>query len=526
LAATQTLLTGKIESHRPQERFDLVPLAVTAGLTLLAVLIHGYHPYAEDGGLYLPGVLKLVHPDLYPAWSGFVTAQMRFSFFAPLIAGLVRASGLSVMLCFLIVYVLSIWGTLYAGWQIVAGCCRTRGACFGAVLVLALCMTTPAAGTSLLLVDPYVTARSISTPCGLFALAGAMDMISEFKTAIRIRSRDIARCAGSLLIAARMHPLMACYAAGCVVLLFCALISNSRFRMAAFGAVGLFVVALATMVDLLAPVRPAAYGMVALTRHYWFLSEWHWYEIAGLIGPLAVLWAVTRTKRVVNERGRWLAEMAIAVGTLGLVTSLLFAHQSAHSYFIAMLQPLRAFQTIYILMLLLAGACVTEAFLKRDPVRWAAVGAILGGLMIGVQIETFPHSAHIELPWRDPVNGWEQGFAWIRENTSRGAIFALDAKYIEVSGEDAQNFRAAAERSSTPDYTKDGGIAAIDPGLTGEWMSGEAIGETLASEPDDERRSKLLAAHIGWVVLPGGSSTSFACPFQNQAMKVCQVPER
>ena len=86
MAATQTLITRQIENKRPQERFDPVPLLVTASLTVFAILIHGYHPYAEDGGIYLPGILKLVHPELYPTWTGFVTAQTRFSLFAPAIS--------------------------------------------------------------------------------------------------------------------------------------------------------------------------------------------------------------------------------------------------------------------------------------------------------------------------------------------------------------------------------------------------------------------------------------------------------
>ena len=38
-----------------------------AALTALALLIHGYHPYAEDAEIYLPGVLKILNPSLFPA---------------------------------------------------------------------------------------------------------------------------------------------------------------------------------------------------------------------------------------------------------------------------------------------------------------------------------------------------------------------------------------------------------------------------------------------------------------------------
>ena len=523
MAATQTLITRQIENKRPQARFDPVPLLVTASLTVVAILIHGFHPYAEDGGIYLPGILKLVHPELYPTWTGFVTAQTRFSLFAPSLAGLVRFMGMGVMPWLFTVYVLSIWGTLYSAWLIALRCFESAEARYGAVAILALCMTAPAAGTSLLLVDPYVTARSLSTPLGLLAIAGSLDIISDFKQSSRVKVRALVLTGGSLVIAAAMHPLMASYAACCVLLLVCASISNVLLRTLAFAGAALFALIVATLVQLLAPLQPPGYATVAHTRYYWFLSAWQWYEIVGLIAPLLLLWAIARNATILNERGRWLATMGVFAGLIGLEISLLFAHQSAHNYFIAMLQPLRIFHMIYIVMILLTGAILAGGFLERDPVRWTATFLVLGALMFFVQIQTFPNSAHIELPWRSPANDWERGFAWIRNNTPPDAGFAIDAHYIESAGEDAQSFRAAAERSSIPDYTKDGGIAAIDPALTPEWMAGEKIQTGLATMSDDQRRTRLGWAHVQWLVLPETSATTFDCPYQNKSMKVCRI---
>jgi len=497
---------------------------VTAALTVLAVLIHGYHPYAEDGGLYLPGIFKLIHPQLYPTWTGFVTAQTRFSLFAPAIAGFVRLTGIHVMSCIFCVYVSSIWGTLYAAWLIALRCLKNWEARYGAVAILALCITAPAAGTSLLLIDPYVTSRSVSTPLGLLALVGTLDIISEFRHSGRVRMRSVAVALTSLLFAVLMHPLMGSYAACCVVLLVCGSISNRVLRTIAFAASALFALLLATLVNLLTPSQPHGYSAVALSRNYWYLSNWHWYEIAGVVAPLLLLWGIARNTTILNERGRWLADMGVFAGLIGLEVSLAFAHQSALNYFVAMLQPLRIFHMVYIVMMLLAGAMLANVFLKREPVRWAATFLVLGGLMFFVQVQTFPHSSHIELPGRWPSNEWERGFVWIRDNTPPEATFALDANYIDSVGEDAQNFRAIAERSSLPDYTKDGGIAAIDPSLTSEWTRGEAVLAGLATMSDDQRRARLGQAHVQWLVLPGSSATTWVCPFQNGAMKVCRVP--
>ena len=523
MAATQTLLARQSEQSQPKHRFDITPVTLTAALTVVAVLIHGYHPYAEDGGIYLPGIFKLIHPELYPAWTGFVTAQTRFSLFAPSIAAVAKLTGLGVMPLVFCVYLLSIWTTLYAGWMIAARCCDVRGARIGAVTTLALCMTAPAAGTSLLLVDPYVTARSISTPCGLLAIAGALNLISEFRRTSQLGFRAILLCAAPLLISVVMHPLMGSYAIGCVLLLVCASIQRPMWRMAAFGTVGCFAITLAAIVTVLAPAQSHAYATAAVSRNYWFLSAWHWYEIAGLIAPLVVLWGITRRNTFLNESAGWLAQMAISAGVIGVTVSLMFAHQSSRSYMVAMLQPLRIFQIVYILLFLLLGAFLSITLLENDPVRWTAMVVVVGALMFFVQVETFPHSAHIEAPWRSSTNDWERGFAWIRGNTPTSAKFALDARYIDSPGEDSQNFRAIAERSSAPDYTKDDGIAAIEPGLTSEWIAGEAIQSGLASSSDAERQARLRPSGIEWLVLPKNSMTSFGCPYQNDSMKVCRV---
>ena len=215
--------------------------------------------------------------------------------------------------------------------------------------------------------------------------------------------------------------------------------------------------------------------------------------------------------------------MAFFAGLISIGVSLFLAHESGHSYSVAMLQPLRVFQTVYIVMILLTGALAAEFLLQRYALRWCALFVVLGALMLFVQIQTFPHSSHIELPWRSPANDWEQGFVWIRSNTPVEATVALDANYIDQPGEDAQNFRAVAERSSIPDYAKDGGIAAIDPALTPEWTAGQMMQNGLASASDRQRRAKLASARANWIVLPAISPTSLDCPYQNRSMKICQL---
>lgn len=514
----------------PAPQTNAVALCLVTALTVIAIGIHGYHPYAEDAGLYLPGIKKLLNHSLYPSWSEFVTVQLRLSLFAPIVAGLVRLSHLGLMTVMFVLYFVTTWLTLFAGWLIATRCYWTREACYGAVSLLSLWLTIPIAGTSLLLIDPYVTARSFSTPCTLFAIAAGLDVIQGIRTRNSKTWRPVALCALSLVIAFLIHPLMAGYAVGCVLLLACVSLPDRKVKIAATFCVCCAAILLATLLEQLSSAQLPQYARVAQTRTYWFLDSWHWYELFGLLAPLLILETLSAPvlRRSPRSRGNApsaLAHMAVVAGATGFVIAGMFAGGSADSLMVAMLQPLRVFLCIYVLMILAIGAMLGERILGRHSMRWVTMFAVLGTAMAFVQLKTFPNSAHIELPWSAPANQWEQGFVWIRNNTPEDSLFALDANYIADRGEDAQNFRAIAERSALPDYAKDGGVASIAPDLTNEWIAGEEFQIGLDRATDAERSAQLHGSSAQWVVLSQNASTQFYCPYRNSSMQVCRIPE-
>lgn len=499
---------------------------VTAALTPLAVLIHGYHPYAEDGGLYVSGILKALHPGLYPAWSGFVTALFRFSLFTHLVAGLIRWSGLTLAVTLLSLYFVTLWATLFAAWLIARRCYRTNLACYGAVSLLALWLSMPIAGTSLLLMDPYVTARSVSTPCGLFALAAALDLLSNLRRKRQFAWLACCTMIFALLVAAVIHPLMAGYAAACVALTLCSGFSTRVRRVTALTLLSLCGIGLAAFLYFQAPAQSSEYARAAQTRPYWFLSNWQWFEMAGLAAPLLVLDVLKwRRRNYPASSVHALTRMAIAAGACSITIAALFARIDSHSYIVARLQPLRIYQTIYVVMILAVGAFVAEQVLRRRPWRWAVACLLLGGIMFLVQLLTFPNSRHVESPWTAPHNPWEQAFVWIRTHTAPNAVFALDARYITAPGEDAQNFKAIAQRSALPDYSKDGGVASIAPDLTSEWTAAVAAETKLNDESDSDRLKNLRGTAANWIVLSRNSPTRFTCPYANASVKVCRLPQ-
>ena len=254
-----------------------------------------------------------------------------------------------------------------------------------------------------------------------------------------------------------------------------------------------------------------------MTRYYWFPFQWAWYEQIGLLAPLAVIWAIGRRQV--------LARMALGLGLISLAVAFVLARSRMPTHLVARLQPLRSFQIVYVVMILLLGAWLGEHVLKAKRIRWVLLLASLGAVMGLVQGKTFEHSQHVEWPGQLARNGWVRGFEWVRENTPRDALFALDARYItQGSGEDAQAFRAIAERSALADYSKDGGEASIMPALTEAWVRSQTAQTGLEQEPDQERLRRLSSFGVSWVVLERSSETAWKCDYANEAVKVCRVP--
>jgi hypothetical protein len=479
------------------------PLATIALLTPAVLLIHGYHPLADDGAVYVTGIKRLANPSLYRSDAVFATSPTRFSIFAHVLAPLLHWSSLPVLL--LVCHVASIFLFLLGARQVATRIFSDRRMCWGAVLLSACCFTLPVAGTSLSIMDPYTTARSFSTPLGLFAVAAVLDE----------------NLAGSILwlgLAALLHPLMAGYTA--ISMLTLALAQRKMWHAVGLVfAMGWLLSAVIFITTHHADAR-LAYNRAALSRSYFFLSSWQWYEYPGLVVPLLLLGFAGFRSRL-PWPSRALAMTATLVGSWALVTSLCFVHRSG-SLLLARVQVLRAFHLVYITGVLLAGGMLGR--LTRQHMRAIAVLCLLvsGALFAGQRL-TYPESNHVEWPGLKPRNLWQEAFLWIRANTPSDAIFALDNDYIQSPGEDAQGFRATAERSAVADWFKDGGIASNFPEAAALWWQGSTATEQLNQASDEQRLARLQLLGVSWIVLPVQASTGFPCPFTNARVRVCRL---
>jgi hypothetical protein len=536
-----------------------------AALTLLTLLLHGWHPFSEDGGVYAAGIRLSLDPALYPHDRAFVTAHLHFSLFAPAVAALVRLTHLPLEYLLLALDLLSIRLTLGAALRLTRHLTAHLAAQLAGITLLAVWWTLPIAGTSLVLMDPCLTARSFSTPLGLYALAFTLDLLqlraskrTPFSPSILSATRKGAlapegpaasslttfskghRLTLCLVTSFLLHPLMTAYTLS--LLLAIALMSLHSPRRAAILTLAA-ALTLAAILHSLAPHASAAVTAASLSRTYWFLSRWQWYELCGLLGPLLIFallpqWRAAR----LTPAARILCRAALLLtGTATLIT-LLFAHTGGPTYLVARLQPLRALLLLYALMALLLGTTLTQLLLPpptqnpkpqtvtRTPwsrrlrlVLPAVTLIALAAAMFFAQRSLYPADAPLELPWLAPRNPWQQAFLYARDHTPANALFALDAHYITTPGEDAQLFRAIALRSQLPDFSKDGGIASITPLLAARWANGVAAQTRLSHLDDPARDARLQPLGVTWLLLHSSARTAHPCPYDNGTVKLCAL---
>ena len=95
-------------------------------LTAGALLVEGYHPFAEDAEIYLPGVEKILHPELFPLGREFFLAHARLTLFPNAVALFLRLTHLPLETGLCLWHLASIYLLLLACWEL-SGVFRWRG---------------------------------------------------------------------------------------------------------------------------------------------------------------------------------------------------------------------------------------------------------------------------------------------------------------------------------------------------------------------------------------------------------------
>ncbi len=478
--------------------------ALLVAVAFIAILIHGYHPFAEDAEIYVPGVVKILHPSYYPFGQEFFETHAHLTLFPNLISWTAKLFRLPLDWTLFLWHFTTVFLFLLACFQIAAKCFPTWRGRWGAVAMIAALLTLPVAGTALYIFDQYLNPRSFS----IFSVLFAIDAYT---------ARKYLRVSFWLIFTAVIHPLMTVFGIAFIILLaIMKRLSQSKLQMSA-AALLLFVL----------PFKnPSQIYWQCLDGHrYYFLLRWHWYEWLGAIGPIALLWwfgRIARAHKLANFE--LLSFTAAAFDLIFFMAALIVTIPHALAL-LAVYQPLRDLQLVYVFLLLFAGGLLGEWFLKNRAILWVLLYAPICAGMLYAQLQLFPGGRHIEWPGAAPESPWLQAFTWVRDNTPTDAVFALDPHFMVLPGEDYQGFRAAAERSRLADATKDWSAAVLYPWLP---FADDVYAQTQAARGWREfQMADFLRLQqqygVTWVVLQQPGVAGLDCPYQNKLVRVCRI---
>ena len=479
--------------------FSFKTFAALLLLTLGAVALAGYHPAVEDAEIYLPGVLKVLNPRLFPYNQGFFAYHAHLTLYPNLIAASVRLSHLPIEYAMLLWQLLAVWLLLFACWRICRLCFPSRRAIWGGVALTAALLTIPVAGTSLYILDQNVNTRTLSTPMILLAIVNVVE-------------HKWARGLLWIVLTGFIHPLMVVF--GAAYMFF--VIWMERRELAPPAALALL------PLGFFPPVTEA-YRQILNTREYFFLLRWEWYEWLGLLGPLPILWCYGRiagSHRLLVLKRLCSALIVFELVFFAAALVLTIPPQFAN---LAELQPMRVLLLVYIFMFLFTGGLLAQWVLADKVWRWLALFLPLCFGMWYAQRQLFPATPHLELPWSKNNNRWVQTFEWIRQNTPVNAYFALNPQHMELPGEDQHGFRAIAERSMLADALKDSGAASMFPQLAPEWQrQTQAEKGWNTFQLNDFQRLKAQFG-VNWVVVEHPVA-GLECLYANGELRVCRIP--
>jgi hypothetical protein len=476
-------------------------------LALLGFAVMGYHPGAEDDGVYLTAVKADLHPALYPHDADFFRLQLQATLFDGWMAHFVQMTGIPVAWAELIWQFISLFFILWACRSIAEQLFPEKRAQWGAVALVSAMFTLPVAGTALYLVDQHLHPRGVATALVLIAVS-------------RVMAGRHWQALPLLVLSIVLHPIMGALGISFCVFLTISLLEPVPIRLAEVGSTLASMAPLGWIFDSPSPEWRRALD----TRSYYFLSRWAWYEWLGALAPLLIFWLLWR---IAVKRGESkLAGVSLAIFAYGLFQQIIAIVVLAVPALVRMtpMQPMRFLHLIYVFLCLIGGGFIGKHLLKTQIWRWAVFLVAANGCMFLAQRQVFAGTQHLELPFEATGNAWLQAFDWIKHNTPENAYFALDPDYMAAPGEDYHSFRALAERSELSDAIKDAAVVTQVPSLAPAWHDQQlALAGWSHFQLSDFERLKAQFG-VNWLVVsyppPGGLS----CPWHNGSISVCRIP--
>lgn len=257
IGAHESILTVSATGARLNNKLKLKDFAVLLLLSAGAFALHGYHPFVEDGEIYIPGIKQALNPALYPYNSEFFASHAHMTFFPQLIATSIRFSHIPFEFGLLLWQFASIFMLLYACVHVGRLLFRDPLAPWGGAALVGALLTLPVAGTALYIMDQYLTTRALSTPAILLVVLNTVE-------------RKFSRAALCMLFTVLIHPLMAVFGASYACLCWWVQSKPQELTERSFVPQSAVIPALLLLpTSILSPVT-GTYREALLTRSYFF----------------------------------------------------------------------------------------------------------------------------------------------------------------------------------------------------------------------------------------------------------------
>lgn len=481
-------------------------------LALAAVVLQGYHYGFEDQAIWLPAIKKSLDSSLYPYDSIFFLAQTRFSLFPQMMAFFIKFTSLHTDTSVFLWHLFSIFLVLLGCLKLARFCFPNPHAQWAAVATIWVARLTPIPGPHVNLMDRYLHPRDLAT--GLILLALVAILRRSFAALLWI------------VLAAALHPTMAIFGAFHLAI---QVSKQPRRPLILFFCASAALLLLVFAYHFKAPANPA-WQEILSTRPYLFPLKWPWYAWICTAGVLATLYAfIGIAQRRELPAVQHLSRGILVSGILGISGAILITTVPAFEQLIPT-EPMRTLHLVYFLFVFLGGGLLGETFLQNYRRRWFVFLASISAVFFISNQIVYSSSPNIEAPGWLPRNAWVEAFDWIRQNTPKQALFALDPRYMTRPGEDHHGFRAFAERSMLADWVKDRSVAALEPQLSDRWMAEEGDVDNWQNFTMQDIQRLQQKYGVGWLVLERGqdpgleTGRGFSCPYTNKQILVCKLP--
>ena len=103
-------------------------ISVLLAVTLLSILVHGYHMGTDDAAIYAPGIEKAADPTLFPSGSEFFMHHAGLSLFPHLVAAVTWLTHSSIQWSMLLWFAFAQFLLLWAAYELARLCFHSERA--------------------------------------------------------------------------------------------------------------------------------------------------------------------------------------------------------------------------------------------------------------------------------------------------------------------------------------------------------------------------------------------------------------